>query len=244
MSPRLLAAAYACEHPARNAPEVNAPRRSYGCCVQVIRPGRTGRSRRLAHCAPPAGQNPVREKPKFARRFNARLADPTDPVLSRKDFASVFQNHVLPVWHPASMKRGASRSSRHVRRDCDGRFGDAREFFVRTNGAEADGKIVWSWPPDAEAKLAGVTNAAGDGSKKARFPGSNCAEIDRRSAGLKAGAKARPRLRRLKALTPSARRSVGLACARSWTERSNALDQLTATRSGWDPISRRGRSSY
>ena len=85
---------------------------------------------------------------------------------------------------------------------------------------------------------------AGDGSKQARFPGSNCAEVDRRSAGLKAGAKTRHRLRRLKALTPSARRSVGLACARPRTERSKALDQLTAPRSGSDPISRRGRSSY
>src|SRR5690242_16912712 len=27
--------------------------------------------------------------------------------------------------------------------------------FVRTNGAEADGKGVWSWPPDAEAKSCG-----------------------------------------------------------------------------------------
>jgi hypothetical protein len=40
-----------------------------------------------------------------------------------------------------------------------------------TNDVVADGEMVWSWPPDAEAKLAGVTNAAGDGGKKARFPG-------------------------------------------------------------------------
>jgi hypothetical protein len=31
---------------------------------------------------------------------------------------------------------------------------DARDFFVRTNGAAADCEIVWSWPPDAEAKFA------------------------------------------------------------------------------------------
>ena len=43
--------------------------------------------------------------------------------------------------------------------------------LVRTNGADADGEIVWSWPPDAEAKFAGVTNAANDGGKKARSPG-------------------------------------------------------------------------
>jgi len=41
--------------------------------------------------------------------------------------------------------------------------------FVRTNGAEADGKGVWSWPPDAEAKSCG-DEPRGDGSKKARFP--------------------------------------------------------------------------
>jgi hypothetical protein len=27
-----------------------------------------------------------------------------------------------------------------------------RTIFVRTNGAKADGKVAWSWPPDAEAK--------------------------------------------------------------------------------------------
>jgi hypothetical protein len=37
---------------------------------------------------------------------------------------------------------------------CDGRNSAAREFFVRTNGADADDEGVWSWPPDAEAKFA------------------------------------------------------------------------------------------
>src|SRR5689334_7932222 len=44
-------------------------------------------------------------------------------------------------------------------------------WIVWTNGAAADGEIVWSWPPDAEAKFAGVTNVADDGGKKARSPG-------------------------------------------------------------------------
>src|SRR5438045_3163115 len=44
-------------------------------------------------------------------------------------------------------------------------------FIARTNGAAADGEIVWSWSPDAEAKFAGVTNAADDGCKQARSPG-------------------------------------------------------------------------
>jgi hypothetical protein len=39
----------------------------------------------------------------------------------------------------------------------------------KTTGALADGEIVWSWPPDAEAKLA--ARSAGDGGKKARSPG-------------------------------------------------------------------------
>jgi hypothetical protein len=29
-----------------------------------------------------------------------------------------------------------------------------RTVFVRTNGTDADGEVVWVWPPDAEAKVA------------------------------------------------------------------------------------------
>jgi hypothetical protein len=36
--------------------------------------------------------------------------------------------------------------------------------------ADADGEVAWSWPPDAEVKLAG-DDPAGDGGKKARRPG-------------------------------------------------------------------------
>jgi hypothetical protein len=45
-----------------------------------------------------------------------------------------------------------------------------RTVFVRTNGADADDEVVWSWPPDAEAKLRGY-DPRGDRSKKARFLG-------------------------------------------------------------------------
>ena len=41
---------------------------------------------------------------------------------------------------------------------------------VRDDDAAADGEVVWSWPPDAEAKSCG-DEPRGDGSKKARFPG-------------------------------------------------------------------------
>jgi hypothetical protein len=40
----------------------------------------------------------------------------------------------------------------------------------KTSAAVTDGEGVWSWPPDAEAKLA-RDDLASDGSKKARFPG-------------------------------------------------------------------------
>ncbi len=40
---------------------------------------------------------------------------------------------------------------------------------LQTNGATADGEVVWSWRPDAGVKLAGVS--ANDGGKKARSPG-------------------------------------------------------------------------
>ena len=40
-----------------------------------------------------------------------------------------------------------------------------------TNALFADDEVVWSWTPDAEAKLAGVTNVASDGGNKARSPG-------------------------------------------------------------------------
>src|SRR5260370_5691952 len=76
----------------------------------------------------------------------------------------------------------------------------------------------------------GGSKSAGDGGKRARSPGSNCVEVDQRSAGLKAGA-ARPRLRRLTALTPSAHRSVGFASARSRAEpdMARSLAQRAAT---------------
>jgi hypothetical protein len=44
-------------------------------------------------------------------------------------------------------RRGASRSSRDVGAGCDGRDGTHE-----TKRAEADGQVVWSWPPDAGVK--------------------------------------------------------------------------------------------
>ena len=66
------------------------------------------------------------------------------PVCRRPHALSITANQKYDSGHPASMQRDVSRSSRHVRRGCDGRFGDACEFFVRTNGAEADDEVAWS----------------------------------------------------------------------------------------------------
>jgi hypothetical protein len=43
-----------------------------------------------------------------------------------------------------------------------------RDFIVPTNGQSADGEIVWSWHPGADAKFAMfMTSIAGDGGKTA-----------------------------------------------------------------------------
>jgi hypothetical protein len=42
----------------------------------------------------------------------------------------------------------------------------------QTNAGIADGEVVWSWRPDAGAKLAKtLSRLADDGGKKARFTG-------------------------------------------------------------------------
>jgi hypothetical protein len=57
------------------------------------------------------------------------------------------QNH-LPA-HPASMKKD-------VRAIVTTREAGMRwtRMARKTNVADADGEVVWSWPPDAEAKVA------------------------------------------------------------------------------------------
>src|SRR5262249_18462829 len=64
---------------------------------------------------------------------------------------SLYQKPDSPAWSPPSRahKRGASRSSRTLGAGCNGRAGSPDER------SRADGKIAWSWPPDAEVKPAG-----------------------------------------------------------------------------------------
>ena len=65
-------------------------------------------------------------------------------------------------------RRGVSRSSRTWSAGCDGRMGDAREFFVRTNGADADAKACGPGLPTLRPSRA-VTSRAMTGARK---PGS------------------------------------------------------------------------
>jgi hypothetical protein len=74
-------------------------------------------------------------------------------------------NQWLPLACPAST-RGVSRSSRTLGAGCDGRG------MSRDEGRDAEGEVVWSWRPDAGAKLAKtLMRLAGDGGKRARSPG-------------------------------------------------------------------------
>ena len=63
----------------------------------------------------------------------------------KKYFSSVFQKYMVLSSRPASL-RGV-RVVTNVEAGYDGRFG-----FARRARHEADGKIAWSWPPDAEVK--------------------------------------------------------------------------------------------
>jgi hypothetical protein len=65
-------------------------------------------------------------------------------------------------------KRDVSRSSRTLVRDAMD-VEAASAFCARTNGAFADGEVVWFWRPDAGAKF--VARSTNDGGKKARSPG-------------------------------------------------------------------------
>jgi len=56
---------------------------------------------------------------------------------------------------PFPPARGALRDRHERWVGCDGRVGDAK-----TSGANADGEIVWSWPPDAEVKSCGLAMSA------------------------------------------------------------------------------------
>jgi len=110
-------------------------------------------------------------------------------------------------------QRGASRSSRTLRRDAVGASMLQRGLAMPTNSIDAHGQVAWSWHPDADVKLATtLTRRAGDGDQKARSTGENAKQLLKPSRGECRAVSAEP-------VVPAAcifccRRAMGAASAR------------------------------
>jgi hypothetical protein len=108
----------------------------------------------------------VRGKTNFINRFNP--ITPVQPL--RKNISlSFFQKLMISCGHPAST--GGAYRDRHGRRRWDAMDAMVSQCAVRTptNGIVADGEVVWSWHPDADAKPVMMRKRrAGDGGQKAR----------------------------------------------------------------------------
>jgi hypothetical protein len=82
--------------------------------------------------------NPSARKIEFDKRFKARISVQS---FCEKYLSSVFRNYVV-LSRPSRLDaEGVSRSSRHVRRGCDGREGDARRA-LSTRTAKSCGPYV------------------------------------------------------------------------------------------------------
>ena len=88
----------------------------------------------------PDGQSPHTPHAQIARRANL-------PHASALATSGKSQRHFRPSRLDEEGRFG--RSSRYVRR------GAVDAMARETSVAGADGEVVWSWPPDAEAKVAG-----------------------------------------------------------------------------------------
>jgi hypothetical protein len=109
-------------------------------------------------------QKRLRVKTHFVSHFNPITLV---QILVEKYFASLPHPFEGYSSYPASSMRGV-RVVTNVEAGCDGR-GRRRE----TSTPAADGEVVWSWHPDADAKLAvmRIKHHAGDGGQKARRTG-------------------------------------------------------------------------
>ena len=104
----------------------------------------------------------MHQKVRFANGFNA---DSTVQISAQKIFF-FFDLRKCAFLRPSRLVQRDGRVVTNVEAGCDG-----RESCVRRTLACTDGEVVWSWRPDAGAKSAMLTKLAGDGSKRARFPG-------------------------------------------------------------------------
>ena len=105
---------------------------------------------------------------------NARIAPMPDlPVVPKCRTPLALRrraNHNHALGHPASMKRGVT-ADRHETwvRDAVDAGGVERVHVARTNDADADGEVVWSWRSEAGAKSA--ESFADDGGNQAMVTG-------------------------------------------------------------------------
>ena len=91
--------------------------------------------------------------------------DLASPVPRAKIFRFPFYPNQMRIGAIPSRQRGVSRSSRTLGAGCDG-----RERRAKTNGADADGEVVWSRRPDAGVKFV-RRYPHGDGGNKAGHRG-------------------------------------------------------------------------
>jgi hypothetical protein len=95
---------------------------------------------------------------------------PVVPICRRPLLLLVPPNHKHDPRRPASMKRGVT-ADRHETwvRDAMDAGGVERAHVARTNDADADGEVVWSWRSEAGAKSA--ESFADDGGNQAMVTG-------------------------------------------------------------------------
>ena len=116
-----------------------------------------------ARCARPVS-SPLCKNISLGRLLEAVLLIPTVPPRIEGRIAIVTNVGCGMQWTRQRRKTSATDPpSLKLRRDW---YQDHRAAFAETG---ADGEVVWSWHPDAGAKLA--ESSAGDGGNQARSPG-------------------------------------------------------------------------
>jgi hypothetical protein len=109
-------------------------------------------------CNPPALPPPIaewslQESPAQKHAFREPVqADRPALPFARKYFTFVLSEFMVRSPVPSHM-RGASRSSRTLRRDAVGVSMLQRGLSMPTNSVDAHGQVAWSWHPDADVKL-------------------------------------------------------------------------------------------
>jgi len=109
----------------------------------------------------------MRSTPLARRGKSVRFIRNHVKPLPQKYFSSVFRKIMIVSMHPASTRRGVSRSSRTLEAGCGGRE-DVSARLRADEGIFSDGQAVWSRPPDAGDKPARFSQATGANKPGAR----------------------------------------------------------------------------